>query len=69
MGRRLGAGALTLVVLAVIVVVALVPLLLVYRSQCPVGGGETKSRYSIVLPWNDPPGECRQHEQGIDIVL
>lgn len=67
MFRWLGAGALTIVVLVTILVVVAIPLLLVYRSSCP-DGGDRATRYSVVLPWNDPPDECRNHERGLQVV-
>lgn len=66
--RGLGAGALTLIVVAVILVVAAVPLVLVYRSECPAGDDPVTS-YDIVAPWDDPPQRCEDHEQGYEIVL
>jgi hypothetical protein len=68
MFRWLGASALTIVVVVVIVLVVAIPLLLVYRSGCP-DNGERATRYSVVLPWNDPPEECRNHQPGYEIVV
>lgn len=65
--RRLGTSALVLAVIAVIVLVAAIPLFLVYRSSCQEGGG-TVTRYDFVLPWNEPPAGCAESERGIDIV-
>jgi hypothetical protein len=65
--KRLGAGALILVVVGVIAVVALIPLLLVYRSTCPEGDSQVTT-YSFVLPWSEPPAECRNHQSGLDLV-
>ena len=53
--------------IAVIVVIALVPLFLVYRSICGKGD-DRSSEYSFVLPWNEPPPECRDSQNGFAIV-
>jgi hypothetical protein len=65
--RRLGTGALTAIVVAVIVVVAAVPLLVVYKSTCD-GRGETETRYSFVPPWDDPPADCQNHRRGFELL-
>ena len=67
MFRWLGAGALTIVVVVVILVVVAIPLLFVYRSQCP-DGGELATSYSVVPPWDNPPEECRNHQRGFDVL-
>jgi hypothetical protein len=67
MFRFIGASALTVVAVVLILVVVAVPLLLVYRSGCPDDGG-LATRYSFVLPWNDPPQECRNHQQGFEVL-
>lgn len=67
MGRWLGAGALVAVAIVVIVAVAAVPLVLVYQSNCPDGPSRA-TEYSFVLPWNDPPAECRDHRRGFEVV-
>lgn len=65
--NRLGTLALVAAVVVVILVVAAIPLFLVYRSSCREGG-ETVTRYDVVLPWNEPPSGCADSERGIDIV-
>jgi hypothetical protein len=65
--RMLGGGALTLVVLAVIVLVAAVPLLFVVQSTCGRGDQE-EHRYSFVLPWDDAPSECREPRRGYEVL-
>jgi hypothetical protein len=67
MFRLIGAGALTIVVVVLILVVVAVPLLLVYRSSCP-DNGERSTSYNFVAPWDDPPRECRDHQQGFDVL-
>lgn len=67
MFRFLGAGVLTIVTIVLIVVVAAVPLLFVYRSSCPEGDGRSTS-YSFVAPWNDPPSRCSNHQRGFEVV-
>ncbi len=63
----MGSGALIAIVLVVIVVIALVPLFLVYKGTC--GSGQDRAtEYNIVLPWNDPPADCRGTQTGFDIV-
>jgi hypothetical protein len=65
--RTLGSAALIAVAVVVIVLVALVPLLFVYRSTCPEGEAQVTS-YSFVPPWSEPPAECRAHQSGLDLV-
>lgn len=67
MFRWLGAGALTIVVIVLILVVIAVPLLFVYRSQCPENG-ERATTYNVVPPWDDPPRECGDHERGFEVL-
>ncbi len=47
--------------------VVAIPLLFVYRSQCP-DGGELSTAYSFVPPWDDPDRECRNHQRGFEVV-
>ena len=65
--RRLFGSGFVLVVLAVIVVIALVPLFLVYKSTCG-SGDERRTEYNLVLPWNEPPANCRDDMTGFQIV-
>ena len=65
--RTAGAGLLTLVTVVVIVIVAAVPLLLVHRSTCREAGEQVQI-YSFVLPWDEPPQDCRDHQRGIEVV-
>ena len=72
MRRRFGAVALTLAAIVVIAVVVSVPLFTIYKSTCREGDrgrrAGTEARYSFVLPWNDPPKECRNHRNGLRLV-
>ncbi len=68
MVRILGGGLLTLVVIAVILVVAVIPLLFVFRSTCQEGG-ERATKYSLVPPWDDPPADCRDNQRGYEFLL
>ena len=56
-----------MVAVLVIVAIALVPLFLVYKSTCG-RGDDRRTEYSLVLPWNDPPADCRSNESGFDVV-
>jgi hypothetical protein len=67
MFRWLGASFLTILALVVILVVVAIPLLFVYRSQCP-DGGELSTAYSFVPPWDDPDRKCRNHQRGFEVV-
>ena len=67
MGRLLGSGILIVIAIAVIVVIALVPLFTIYKSSCGKGA-ERETAYNFVLPWNDPPADCRDAESGFEIV-
>lgn len=67
MFRWLGASFLTILALVVILVVVAIPLLFVYRSQCP-DGGKLSTSYSFVAPWDDPDRDCRNHQRGFEVV-
>ncbi|MEX2195110.1 MAG: hypothetical protein WD844_07470 [Thermoleophilaceae bacterium] len=69
-GRGVAGGAIvrTLLLLALIVAVAAIPLLVVYRSECP-GDDGPRTRWSFVAPFSDPPGDCRGHQSGVEVVL
>ena len=59
-----------LVTLAVVVALISIPLVTLYQSSCREGGKrkERETRYSFVLPWKDPPAECRNHKSGLDLA-
>lgn len=60
-----------LVTIVVVAALAAAPLFTVYRSSCREGEGrraQTANRYSFVLPWNEPPKECRNHKNGFEIL-
>ncbi len=60
-----------LVTVVVVAALAAAPLFTVYRSSCREGEGrraDTAKRYSVVLPWNEPPKECRNHMNGYEIL-
>jgi hypothetical protein len=56
-------------VLFAVVIAALVvsPLFLVYRSKCPEDGKRV-DEWSFVAPWDDPPSECRRHQNGFEVL-
>ena len=62
-------GTLIRLAVALIVIVAVVsfPLFTVYRSTCETPRAEEK-RYTFVPPWDDPPRDCRDHENGFEIL-
>jgi hypothetical protein len=58
-----------LVFLAITVALVSVPLVVVYRSRCPDGDGRGReTRWTFVAPWDDPPRECRKHENGFEVI-
>ena len=63
----MGGGILIVLAIVVIVVIALVPLFTIYKSTCGKGD-EQETQYNFVLPWNDPPAECRDDQSGFEIV-
>jgi hypothetical protein len=66
-GRLLGSGALIVVAIVVIAVIVAIPLITVYKSKCG-SGDDRETEYSFVLPWNDPSEDCRDHQNGFEIV-
>jgi hypothetical protein len=60
----LGASVRFVLIVAVLVALVAVPLVTIYRSRCERG----QVQYSFVLPWDDPPAECRRHESGFEIL-
>lgn len=63
----MGSGLLIVSAIVVIVLIALVPLFTIYKSSCG-RGDERETQYNFVLPWNDPPAECRDAQSGFEIV-
>jgi len=43
------------------------PLFLVYRSKC-LENGERVDSWSFVAPWDDPPSDCRHHQNGFEVL-
>jgi hypothetical protein len=56
-----------IVFFAIAVALISVPLLIVYRSECREDGGR-ENRWTFVAPWDDPPGECRNHDNGFQVI-
>ena len=46
---------------------SLAPLFLVYRSKC-VEDGKRVDSWSLVAPWDDPPSDCRRHQNGFEVL-
>ena len=67
MRTAFGAGWRMVVFLAVIGVLAVAPLFLVYRSKC-VEDGKRVDSWSLVAPWDDPPSDCRGHQNGFEVL-
>ena len=63
MGTALRLGIVLVLIAAVIVG----PLFLVYRSKCKEDGKRVDS-WSLVAPWDDPPSDCRRHENGFEVL-
>ena len=63
----LGAG--WRMILFVVIIAALVasPLFVVYRSKC-VENGKRVDSWSFVAPWDDPPSDCRRHQNGFEVL-
>ena len=62
-----GTGFRLAVFLVVIVALVLAPLFLVYRSKC-VENGKRVDSWSLVAPWDDPPSDCRRHQNGFEVL-
>ena len=67
MRTSLGAAWRMVVLLILIAPLAVGPLFLVYRSKCLEDGKPTDS-WSLVAPWDDPPSDCRGHENGFEVL-
>lgn len=63
----LGTGVRLVVSLAMIAAVVAGPLFLVYRSKC-VEDGKRVDSWSLVAPWDDPPSDCRRHQNGFEVL-
>ncbi|HYH59857.1 MAG TPA: hypothetical protein VD790_11670 [Thermoleophilaceae bacterium] len=53
--------------LFVILAVIAAPLFIIHRSQC-IEDGERVDSWSLVAPWNDPPSDCRDHQNGFEVL-
>jgi hypothetical protein len=53
--------------LILIVALVMAPLFLVYRSKC-IEDGERVDSWSLVAPWDDPPSDCRRHQNGLEVL-
>ena len=62
-----GAGWRMILMFAVIAALAVSPLFLVYRSKC-VEDGKRQDSWSLVAPWDDPPSDCRGHQNGFEVL-
>jgi hypothetical protein len=62
---RTGFGTLWRLVIIAALVAA--PLFLVYRSQCREDGKRVDS-WSLVAPWDDPDSDCRDHQNGFEVL-
>ena len=67
MGTAIGTGLRLAIILVVIAAIVVGPLFLVYRSKCREGGERVDS-WSIVAPWDDPPSDCRRHQNGFEVL-
>ncbi len=67
MRTAFGAGWRMILFLVVIAALVVSPLFVVYRSKCLEDGKRVDS-WSIVAPWDDPPSECRGHENGFEVL-
>lgn len=62
-----GTGLRLVLLLVVIAAIILGPLFLIYRSKC-VEDGKRVDSWSLVAPWDDPPSDCRGHENGFEVL-
>ena len=67
MRTAFGAGWRMILFLAVIAALVVAPLFLVYRSKCLEDGKRVDS-WSFVVPWDDPPSDCRRHQNGFEVL-
>ena len=67
MRTAIGAGVRLVIFFVVIAALAIAPLFLVYRSKC-VEDGKRVDSWSLVAPWDDPPSDCRRHENGFEVL-
>ena len=67
MGTAFGTGVRLAVILVVIAAIVAGPLFLIYRSKC-VEDGKRVDSWSLVAPWDDPPSDCRGHENGFEVL-
>ena len=67
MRTLLGAGWRMILFLAVIAALVVSPLFLVYRSKC-LEDGQRVDSWSLVAPWDDPPSDCRRHQNGFEVL-
>ena len=67
MRTALGAGWRMILFLAVIAALVVSPLFLVYRSKC-LDEGKRVDEWAFVAPWDDPPSDCRRHENGFEVL-
>ncbi len=63
----MGTALRLVLVLVLIAAVIIAPLFLIYRSKCTEDGKRVDS-WSLVAPWDDPPSDCRRHENGFEVL-
>jgi hypothetical protein len=66
-GTAFGTALRLVVFLVVIAAIIVGPLFLVYRSKC-IEDGKRVDSWSLVAPWDDPPSDCRGHENGFEVL-
>ena len=67
MRTAFGAGVRLVIFFVLIAALAIAPLFLVYRSKC-VEDGKRVDSWSLVMPWDDPPSDCRRHQNGFEVL-
>ena len=56
------------VILVVIVALMSLPLVTIHRSRC-TEDRKPVTRWSFVLPWDDPEnGDCHEHQNGFEVL-
>ena len=67
MRTAFGAGWRMILFLVVIAALVVSPLFLVYRSKC-LDNGKRVDDWNFVAPWDDPPSDCRHHQNGFEVL-
>ena len=67
MRTLVGAGWRMIIFIVLIAALVVAPLFVVYRSKC-VENGKRVDSWNFVAPWDDPPSDCRHHQNGFEVL-